>query len=199
LVFDKKAINTLRELLTIFRVWSLLNESCLPVFTRLNENVDVIATLYKLLTRCLASDVPDEQLLDECVLLPNNVLIPQIQLALKPIGICSPALFAQPMALQLPLRLHFYRDAPQLRTQIKIPMLDGAVRNSQNARTDVVRHIRLGNGFSDAGNLRTCSRCDSVSLLQPPVKSSATRAWDQRWLRNCVCGGHWRTCNGLSS
>lgn len=189
----------MRELLNIFRVWSLLNESCLPVFTRLNENVDVIATLYRLLTRCLTSDVPDEQLLDECILLPNNILIPQVQLALRPIGICSPALFAQPSALHLPVSLNFFRDAPQLRTQIEVPQLDGAVRSPASARIDVVRHIRLGNGFADADNLRTCSRCDSVSLLQPPVKSSATRAWDQRWLRHCVCGGHWRTCHSLSS
>lgn len=63
LLRDFKALNTLRELLVIIRIWGLLRQSCLPVFVRSAENLDVLALLFKLLSRLIQTSEPDENLL----------------------------------------------------------------------------------------------------------------------------------------
>lgn len=51
LLKDHKALNTLRELLVIIRIWGLLRPSCLPVFLRSADNLDVLALLFRLLSK----------------------------------------------------------------------------------------------------------------------------------------------------
>lgn len=61
---DLVALNSIRELLVVMRMWGLVRSQCLPVFSRSAENLDVLATLYKLLTRLtLNPSEPDELLL----------------------------------------------------------------------------------------------------------------------------------------
>lgn len=60
---DYQALNTLRELLVIIRIWGLLRQSCLPVFVRSVENLDVLAHLFKLLSRLIQNPEPDDNLL----------------------------------------------------------------------------------------------------------------------------------------
>jgi len=55
-------LNTLRELLVIIRIWGLLRQSCLPVFVRSVENLDVLAHLFKLLSRLIQNPDPDDNL-----------------------------------------------------------------------------------------------------------------------------------------
>lgn len=60
-------MNSIRELLVVMRMWGLVRAQCLPVFSRSAENLDVLATLYKLLTRLtLNPNEPDELLLGKC-------------------------------------------------------------------------------------------------------------------------------------
>ena len=35
-------------------------------------------------------------------------------------------------------------------------------------------------------------RCNSVSLVDGISDHAAARAWEQRWVKACVCGGSWR-------
>lgn len=87
-------MNSIRELLVMIRVWGLLRSQCLPVFMRSAENLDVLATLFKLLTRLtLNPNEPDDLLLDECCMLPSQVLIPQLQCFSSQYSIASPILF----------------------------------------------------------------------------------------------------------
>jgi len=67
LLRDFKALNTLRELLVIIRIWGLLRQSCLPVFVRSAENLDVLALLFRLLSRLIQTSEPDENLLGNTV------------------------------------------------------------------------------------------------------------------------------------
>jgi hypothetical protein len=67
LLRDYKALNTLRELLVIIRIWGLLRQSCLPVFVRSAENLDVLALLFKLLSRLIQTSEADENLLGNLV------------------------------------------------------------------------------------------------------------------------------------
>lgn len=64
LLRDVKALNTLRELLVIIRIWGLLRASCLPLFARSAENLDVLALLFRLLSRLVQNpNEPDEALI----------------------------------------------------------------------------------------------------------------------------------------
>ena len=49
-VIDTNALNSIRELLVMIRIWGLLNKQCLPCFSRSTDNLDTIATIFKLLT-----------------------------------------------------------------------------------------------------------------------------------------------------
>ena len=63
LLRDHKLLNMLRELLVIFRIWGLIRQSCLPAFCYTENNIDVIATLFRILTRLLQNPEPDDSLL----------------------------------------------------------------------------------------------------------------------------------------
>ena len=69
LLRDYKALNTLRELLVIIRIWGLLRKTCLPVFVRCSDSLDILAHIFKLLTRLVQSPEPDESLIG---MLPLN-------------------------------------------------------------------------------------------------------------------------------
>lgn len=185
LINDPKAINTLRELLVIIRIWSFLNESCLPVFTKMADNLDVLSLLFKLLTKVLLShgSEPEDTLFDECSLLPNQVLVPTIELGTHAQGVASPALFMN----SLPLQFEYHCQPEFLRYTSKVHSIEGTI--PQQHIVDIVRHVSLG--YNPAA-VRQCTRCCSSSMLKAGTRSAATRAWDQRWLRFCPCGGQWR-------
>lgn len=107
------ALNSIRELLVMMRIWGLLKPQSLPVFSRSDENLDVLLQTFKLLTRLALNPMdPDEFLLgifvfglssvrrinnfifalDECCTLPSQVLIPQLQFISSQTAVASPLL-----------------------------------------------------------------------------------------------------------
>ena len=34
-------------------------------------------------------------------------------------------------------------------------------------------------------------RCGCVTMLKSPNKTTAVKQWEQRWIKNCLCGGLW--------
>lgn len=92
-ISDIVALSSIRELLVMIRIWGLLKPQCLPVFSRSAENFDILSTLFRLLTKlALNPTEPDELLLDECCLLPSQVLIPQLQYNTPRTSLSSPVL-----------------------------------------------------------------------------------------------------------
>ena len=178
----------------MMRIWGLLNESCLPVFTKTSENIDVIAILYNLLTKmsCSSSSEPDETLLDECCLLSSQIIVPQLDLSLKSIGIASPPLFISNG--NLPLILKYFTEPQCLKYNVRNHYVDGAVNYGKGRKVDVVRHISLGATITNSNNIRVCTRCGSVSMLKMHQRVAA-KAWERRWIRGCPCGGYWRLNN----
>lgn len=154
----------------------------------MQDNLDVISILFKLLSKTVFLSANDESLLDECCLLSNQVLIPQLDLYLKAIGVASPSLFTN----SLPLNFEYFVEAQFLKYNIKTHQVDGAINCKAGRKFDVVRHVCLGSANGEVYNQRACTRCSSVSMVKPITRSAATRAWDQRWIKNCLCGGHWR-------
>lgn len=190
LIFDQKSLNTLRELLVIIRFWGLINSTCLPSIQKLQENLDVIALIFKLLSKIVASNSEkfDESLVDECCLLPNQVNIPQMDLCPKSIGVASPILYIN----TTPLIFDYGTEPSFTRYNVKVHIIDGAININGNRKVDIVRYIVLGNIDDTSSNIRSCTRCNSVSLRKTPLRSFAVRAWELQWNKKCFCGGLWR-------
>ncbi|XP_047102177.1 mediator of RNA polymerase II transcription subunit 16 isoform X1 [Schistocerca piceifrons] len=183
LLRDYKALNTLRELLVIIRIWGLLRQSCLPVFVRSAENLDVLALLFKLLSRLIQNTEPDENLIDDCCLLPSQVMIPPLNSPQKLIAITSPLFFCQ----SLPIQLEWGTEPDSLLFVPEINPVEGAMQSEQII--DCTRHTYLGKHPSV---VKQCTRCAGVAFQQFLTRTAAIRAWDMRWARECLCGGHWR-------
>lgn len=61
---DIVALNSIRELLVMIRIWGLLKPQCLPIFSRSADNLDVLLQLFRLLTKlALNPNDPDDSLL----------------------------------------------------------------------------------------------------------------------------------------
>lgn len=193
LIGDPKALSTLRELLVIITMWGFIKQSCLPSFTKTSaETLDVMALLFKLLSKalhCYGSE-PDEALLDECCLLPSQVLIPSLNLGVDAKGVASPALFLN----TLPLPFEYGIEPSFMNYRLDSNVVEGSVPTNQ--LYDNVRHTYLG---SQPSQYKQCARCSCVSMLKNLPKSAATKAWEQRWARSCPCGGHWKLATSLST
>ncbi|CRL07209.1 CLUMA_CG020192, isoform A [Clunio marinus] len=180
---DFTALNSIRELLVMIRIWGLLKPQCLPVFSRSADNLDILATLFRLLTKLAPKPTdPDDQLLDECCLLPNQVLIPQIQLNTPRISLSSPLLVNAP----LPLHLEYNVECDLLDFIPELHYVEGCLMN--NNIMDSIRYIHLG---KSSANLRRCSRCGSYSSLKSVARTAAMKGWESRW-NTCKCGGLWK-------
>ena len=86
-------------------MWGLVRQSCLPVFLRSADNIDVLGLLFQLLPKLVQSlgdgQQIDEKLLDECCLLPNQIMIPQVHQTNSITAVATPNLFYQNFPLQL--------------------------------------------------------------------------------------------------
>ncbi|XP_052794233.1 mediator of RNA polymerase II transcription subunit 16-like [Mya arenaria] len=193
LLQDTSVLALLRELLVIFKMWSLRHPACVPVFTTTSVNMDILKHLYKLLTRAWLcrkegrSVEFDDGLLDECSVLHSKVLIPSNTQSFR-MDTNGFTVYTQ----NLPLMFKFDEE-PEYLYQKKVSeshraMMDVTSSNSQHH--DIVRQIHLGTRVS--GETRQCTRCGCRSLLQCVGKSQTMIAWEQRWMRNCLCMGHWK-------
>lgn len=190
LLFDMKSLNTFRELLVIIRFWSLVDAKYAPSFNKMHEQIDVISLLFKLLSKlALSPEKIDESIIDECCLLPNQVMINQMDICLKSIGVANPALLSN----SLPLIFEYGLEPSSLVYTVKVPVIECANNIHSDRRIDVLRNISLGNVDDDTNeSIRSCTRCNSMSLVKSTTRSAAARAWDQQWVKKCVCGGSWR-------
>jgi mediator of RNA polymerase II transcription subunit 16 len=180
---DFTALNTIRELLVMIRIWGLLRPNCLPVFFKA-DNLDILATLFRLLTKLAPKPCdPDDQLIDECCLLPNQVLIPQINLNTPRTSLSSPLL----SNLSLPLQLEYNIECDLLEYTPELHYVEGCLMN--NSIIDSIRYIQLG---KSSANLRRCSRCGSFSSLKSVARTAAMKGWELRWNTGCKCGGFWK-------
>ncbi|XP_057167382.1 mediator of RNA polymerase II transcription subunit 16 isoform X2 [Ursus arctos] len=125
---DGASLGTLRELMVVIRIWGLLKPSCLPVYSATSDTQDSMSLLFRLLTKlwiCCRDEgptsEPDEALVDECCLLPSQLLIPSLDWLPVSDGLVSRL---QP---KQPLRLHFGK-APTLPASASALQLDGLIR-----------------------------------------------------------------------
>ncbi|XP_014395542.1 PREDICTED: mediator of RNA polymerase II transcription subunit 16 [Myotis brandtii] len=187
---DGTSLGMLRELMVVIRIWGLLKPSCLPVYTATSDTQDSMSLLFRLLTKlwiCCRDEgptsEPDETLVDECCLLPSQLLIPSLDWLPVSDGLVSRL---QP---KQPLRLHFGK-APILPGSATTLQLDGLIRATGQPKIDHLRRLHLGAHPTE--ECKACTRCGCVTMLKSPNKTTAVKQWEQRWIKNCLCGGLWR-------
>ncbi|XP_070347142.1 mediator of RNA polymerase II transcription subunit 16 isoform X1 [Equus asinus] len=187
---DGTSLGMLRELMVVIRIWGLLKPSCLPVYTATSDTQDSMSLLFRLLTKlwiCCRDEgptsEPDEALVDECCLLPSQLLIPSLDWLPVSDGLVSRL---QP---KQPLRLHFGK-APALLGSATALQLDGLSRAPGQPKIDHLRRLHLGAYPTE--ECKACTRCGCVTMLKSPNKTTAVKQWEQRWIKNCLCGGLWR-------
>ncbi|XP_030616528.1 mediator of RNA polymerase II transcription subunit 16 isoform X1 [Delphinapterus leucas] len=186
---DGASLGALRELMVVIRIWGLLKPSCLPVYTATSDTQDSMSLLFRLLTKlwiCCRDEgptsEPDEALVDECCLLPSQLLIPSLDWLPVSDGLVSRL---QP---KQPLRLHFGKP-PALPGSATSLQLDGLIRAPGQPKMDHLRRLHLGAYPTEA--CKACTRCGCVTMLKSPNKTTAVKQWEQRWIKNCLCGGLW--------
>ncbi|CAL8392344.1 unnamed protein product [Boreogadus saida] len=82
---------------------------------------------------------------------------------------------------KLPLRLTFGKSWS----------LAAGLDRSQGVQwMDNLRCLHLG--VCPTEDSKACTRCGCVTMLRSPNKTNAMKQWEQRWIKNCLCGGLWR-------
>ncbi|XP_052021796.1 mediator of RNA polymerase II transcription subunit 16 isoform X2 [Apodemus sylvaticus] len=187
---DGTSLGMLRELMVVIRIWGLLKPSCLPVYTATSDTQDSMSLLFRLLTKlwiCCRDEgpasEPDEGLVDECCLLPSQLLVPNLDWLPASDGLVSRL---QP---KQPLRLRFGR-VPTLPSSTSTLQLDGLTRAPGQPKIDHLRRLHLG--AYPTKECKACTRCGCVTMLKSPNEATAVKQWEQRWIKNCLCGGLWR-------
>lgn len=192
LLQDSAWLSTLREMLVIIQTWKLLKSACSPVFTCLDDQIDSLPHIFKLLTEIWHAVSTDETLghfpesvVDNCCLLPNQILIPSLDVIQPVDGV------VQRLNVISPPYGFEYGKKPY-----KAELLDRFANQhfvrSSLGKIDNLRRVHLG--VSPVAPLRQCARCGIFSLLSSP-SSSALGFWDQRFVKLCICGGRWRKVN----
>jgi mediator of RNA polymerase II transcription subunit 16 len=168
----------------MIRIWGLLRPQCLPVFSRSADTLDILATLFRLLTKlALNPNDPDEMLLDECCLLQSQVLIPQLNLVHSRPSVASPLL----SHFTLPMHFDFNVESDEIKFWPDLPFNETGL--SDENIVDSVRYLQLG---KQPQSLRICTRCGACSTTSSIAKTAAMKSWEQRWAKSCRCGGSWR-------
>ncbi|XP_066551750.1 mediator of RNA polymerase II transcription subunit 16 [Amia ocellicauda] len=187
---DGPSLGMLREMMVVIRIWGLLKPGCLPIYTATSDNQDSMSLLFRLLTKlwlCCRDEShpqePDEPLIDECCLLPSQLLVPAMDwLPVNDGIICK-------LQSKHPLRLQFGKpySLPGLNSGSQVEIFS---RSPGSQRMDNLRCLHMG--VCPTEDSKACTRCGCVTMLRSPNKTTAVKQWEQRWIKNCLCGGLWR-------
>ncbi len=178
LCHDVDALNVVRQLLLLIRLWSVQRDGFVPTFTKMADSVDVLASLFSLVTRqasLLASSSSEEAssqlgIQEDCLRLPSQVLIPAINsVQIRSRG-AAPAIVAAAAATASALsastshsgrqsqpHVNFYfGEEPHMETAGgggTATFVEGVVSNAQIV--DCVRQMYLG---KDPHDIKQCTR-----------------------------------------
>ncbi|KAB5559332.1 hypothetical protein PHYPO_G00027830 [Pangasianodon hypophthalmus] len=187
---DGPSLGMLREMMVMIRIWGLLKPGCLPIYTATSDNQDSMSLLFRLLTKlwlCSRDEShpqePDETLLDECCLLPSQLLVPSMDWLPINDGVITK------IQSKHHLRLQFGKPytLPGLNPNSQMELFS---RSPASQRMDNLRCLHMG--ICPTEDSKACTRCGCVTMLRSPNKTNAMKQWEQRWIKNCLCGGLWR-------
>ena len=179
--------------LVLIRIWGLISATCLPVFTATSSSFDSLSQLFKLLTKvwiaCNEGYVEyDDALIDECCLLPSQLLVTNLDQGLGVNCGFTSSIFQQ----QHPIR-YTYGSSPDNETSTSAIHPLTYLHSNPQHKQDIVHQVHFGVSPSD--DTKQCSRCGALSMLKGSCKSAVMRAWDHGWAKMCLCGGHWKVAH----
>uniref|UniRef100_UPI00398F350C mediator of RNA polymerase II transcription subunit 16 isoform X2 n=1 Tax=Pristiophorus japonicus TaxID=55135 RepID=UPI00398F350C len=187
---DGTSLGMLRELMVVIRIWGLLKPGCLPIYTATSDTQDSMSLLFRLLTKlwlCCRDEnhmtEPDDNLIDECCLLPSQLLVPSMDWLPVNDGIIGKLQSKQPLKLQ-------FGKPVSVPSHFATSQLDIFARSPGYQKMDNLRRLNLG--VCPTEETKSCTRCGCNTMLKSPNKSTAVKQWEQRWIKNCLCGGLWR-------
>ncbi|XP_042370101.1 mediator of RNA polymerase II transcription subunit 16-like, partial [Plectropomus leopardus] len=141
---DGASLGMLREMLVMIRIWGLLKPGCLPTFTATSDTQDSMQLLFRLLTRlwiCSRDEgppqEPDESLIDECCLLPSQLLVPSMDWLPVNDGVIVRLQGKHPIRLQ-------FGKASSLPGTGPAPPLDVFTRSPNSKKMDNLRCVHMG-------------------------------------------------------
>ncbi|ETE68972.1 Mediator of RNA polymerase II transcription subunit 16, partial [Ophiophagus hannah] len=161
---DGASLGMLRELMVMIRIWGLLKPSCLPIYTATSDTQDSMSLLFRLLTKFQ-------------LLIPNMDWLP-----------VNDAIISKLQNKQ-PVRLQFGKPPGIVGHSASVPC-DAFTRTTGYPKIDHLRRLHLGAYPTE--ECKSCTRCGCVTMLRSPNKTTAVKQWEQRWIKNCLCGGLWR-------
>ncbi|XP_069784098.1 mediator of RNA polymerase II transcription subunit 16 isoform X4 [Narcine bancroftii] len=126
---------------------------------------------------------PDDNLIDECCLLPSQLLVPSMDWLPVNDGIIGKLQNKQPLKLQ-------FGKPVSVPSHFATSQLDIFARSPGYQKMDNLRRLNLG--VCPTEETKSCTRCGCNTMLKSPNKSTAVKQWEQRWIKNCLCGGLWR-------
>ncbi|KAM9460648.1 mediator of RNA polymerase II transcription subunit 16 [Clarias gariepinus] len=194
---DGPSLGMLREMMVMIRIWGLLKPGCLPIYTATSDNQDSMSLLFRLLTKlwlCSRDEShlqePDETLLDECCLLPSQLLVPSMDWLPINDGVITK------IQSKHHLRLQFGKPytLPGVNPNSQVELFS---RSPASQRMDNLRCLHMG--ICPTEDSKACTRCGCVTMLRSPNKTNAMKQWEQRWIKNCLCGGLWRKISNSMS
>ncbi|XP_059494432.1 mediator of RNA polymerase II transcription subunit 16 isoform X2 [Stegostoma tigrinum] len=187
---DGTSLGMLRELMVVIRIWGLLKPGCLPIYTATSDTQDSMSLLFRLLTKlwlCCRDEnhttEPDDNLIDECCLLPSQLLVPSMDWLPVNDGIIGKLQSKQLLKLQ-------FGKPISVPSHFATSQLDIFARSPGYQKMDNLRRLNLG--VCPTEETKSCTRCGCNTMLKSPNKSTAVKQWEQRWIKNCLCGGLWR-------
>ena len=62
----------------------------------------------------------------------------------------------------------------------------------KNIRTGVASTVEGGISVARVYHVLSVNRCNCVALVDGVNDHAASKVWEQRWVRACVCGGSWK-------
>ncbi|KAK2573990.1 Mediator of RNA polymerase II transcription subunit 16 [Acropora cervicornis] len=203
LMRDTNFLATLREMLVLIRLWGQTTPGVLPSITPSADKNESLALLFKILTkiwllsRQANTDEPDVAALEDRLaaeaapLTPNfssflqNIQVPSLNRGVSGKAVSTGQI--KPSQYQFGTQPVLQRTHPIFHPSSSaiFPMPADGIHT-----VDVVRRVFLDK--SPYSKLKQCTRCNCVSLIDSIGDHIAAKAWEQRWVRSCVCGGSWR-------
>lgn len=203
LMRDTGFLATLREMLVLIRLWGQTTPGVLPSITPSADKNESLALLFKILTkiwllsRQANTDEPDVAALEDRLaaeaapLTPNfssflqNIQVPSLNRGVS--GKAASTGQIKPSQYQFGTQPVLQKTHPIFHPSSSaiFPMPADGIHT-----VDVVRRVFLDK--SPYSKLKQCTRCNCVSLIDNIGDHIAAKAWEQRWVRSCVCGGSWR-------
>jgi len=179
-ILQEGGLQIIREIIVLLRLWNFPRSA----INSREKDLDLNAKVYNMVSK-LREKPEDESLLDECLILPSLVIIPDLDILVSTTGVLSQLT----AGISFPYSF-YYGIEPNLPAPSQHAFLEGLTYTqdfSSNIIFDSIGKRVLGK----CPVIRSCNRCRSFTKVPPAPKEDSSPNWESRWTKSCHCGGSW--------